>query len=290
MGLDHRLGRTPVATDEGAREAHRCRRRDHHPLHRATPTGEPVLSVTNPRSLDPLSTDAPAPTAWRPDDRAPAKVSPCRSGGRWPTPGVQNVHLHGTNQRRDLLHETTMMFAKSYDLIVVKDLNVKGVLKNAHWPRTSATPVGVSSCACRLQDQAVRLGTRADRPVLPLYQELFSLRLGESQVGPQRAGVSLRDLWPLDRTRPQRRDQLGRVAQRVRPRGDTSWLDAEGRSDRVVRTSTNRLTPQKRLHRGTDPRRCLGETSAQNSVMVTYSPHAFAHTLFAEGGYHVLLP
>jgi putative transposase len=43
---------------------------------------------------------------------------------------VQRTHHQVADSRRNLLHETTTYLAKNYDLIVVEDLNVKGMLKN----------------------------------------------------------------------------------------------------------------------------------------------------------------
>ena len=67
------------------------------------------------------------------------------------------------------------------------------------------------------------------------------------------------------------------------PRGQAPWLDVEGRSDRVVRTSTGRHTPQKRQpkHR---PGRCLGETSVHNPVVTDgYLPYAFTNGVCRRG-------
>ncbi|EQD47809.1 ISSoc7, transposase, partial [mine drainage metagenome] len=43
---------------------------------------------------------------------------------------VQNVHADIANARRNLIHDTTTMLAKSYDRIVVEDRNVKGLVTN----------------------------------------------------------------------------------------------------------------------------------------------------------------
>jgi putative transposase len=43
---------------------------------------------------------------------------------------VQNIHTGIANARKNLIHETTTMLAKNYDVIVVEDLNVAGMVKN----------------------------------------------------------------------------------------------------------------------------------------------------------------
>ncbi len=43
---------------------------------------------------------------------------------------VQKIHSGVANVRNNLIHETTSMLAKNYDVIVIEDLNVAGMVKN----------------------------------------------------------------------------------------------------------------------------------------------------------------
>ena len=43
---------------------------------------------------------------------------------------VQRIHAESANARKNLIHETTSMLVKNYDLIVIEDLNVKEMLRN----------------------------------------------------------------------------------------------------------------------------------------------------------------
>jgi len=96
----------------------------------ATPSGEHVLEVDNPRHL--VKARAKLAHAQRVASRrhGPRKgVSPSnrwrRANGR-----VQKIHAGVANARKNLIHETTTSLAKNYDVIVVEDLNVAGMLKN----------------------------------------------------------------------------------------------------------------------------------------------------------------
>ncbi len=95
-----------------------------------TPGGEHVLSVVNPRHLQ---------KAQRKLARAQRVVSRRQGPGpgkkpsnRWKKANtrVQRIHAGVTNARKNLIHETTSMLAKNYDVIVIEDLNVKGMVKN----------------------------------------------------------------------------------------------------------------------------------------------------------------
>ena len=96
----------------------------------ATPEGEHVLDVANPRHL--ISSEKRLAVAQRVASRrhspGPGK-SPSR---RWlrANARVQNVHAEVFNARRNLIHETTTMLAKNYDVISVETLNIKGLVKN----------------------------------------------------------------------------------------------------------------------------------------------------------------
>ena len=95
-----------------------------------TPDGEQVLSIANPHYLAVAQRRIARAQRVVSRRQGPRKgVAPSK---RWKRANqrVQMIHRHVANQRTNLLHETTTMLAKSYDVIVVEDLNVKGMLKN----------------------------------------------------------------------------------------------------------------------------------------------------------------
>ncbi|NNN08688.1 MAG: transposase, partial [Acidimicrobiaceae bacterium] len=96
----------------------------------ATPDGDPVLAVANPRHL--VVAQERLARAQRVASRRQGPRTGVAPSKRWQRANarVQLIHAHVANQRRNLIHETTTMLAKNYDLIVVEDLNVTGLLKN----------------------------------------------------------------------------------------------------------------------------------------------------------------
>ncbi|MDE3081912.1 MAG: IS607 family element transposase accessory protein TnpB [Acidobacteriota bacterium] len=96
----------------------------------ATPTGGHLLSVANPRNL--VRAQDRLARAQRVASRRQGPRKGVAPSKRWQKAQqrVQRVHARVGDQRRNLIHETTTMLAKSYDLIVIEDLNVKGMLKN----------------------------------------------------------------------------------------------------------------------------------------------------------------
>ena len=96
----------------------------------ATPDGEPVLAVANPRHL--VAAQERLARAQRVASRRQGPKKGVDPSKRWKKSNarVQKIHAHVASQRRNLIHETTTMLAKNYDLIVVEDLNVKGLLAN----------------------------------------------------------------------------------------------------------------------------------------------------------------
>jgi putative transposase len=96
----------------------------------ATPSGEHVLEVTNPRHL--VKVEKKLASAQRIAARRQGPRRGVAPSNRWKRANtrVQKVHAGVANSRRNLIHETTTMLAKDYDLIVVEDLNVKGMLQN----------------------------------------------------------------------------------------------------------------------------------------------------------------
>jgi len=96
----------------------------------ATPEGEQVLSVTNPRNYQ--KREAKLAKAQRVASRRQGPRPGVAPSNRWKRANsrVQKIHAASANARKNLIHETTTMLAKNYDLIVIEDLNVKGMLKN----------------------------------------------------------------------------------------------------------------------------------------------------------------
>ncbi|HUV58430.1 MAG TPA: IS607 family element RNA-guided endonuclease TnpB [Acidimicrobiales bacterium] len=96
----------------------------------ATPDGKQVLQVVNPRHLQHSG------QRLAHAQRIAARRQGPRPGQapsiRWKRANtrVQKIHSNVANARRNLIHETTTMLAKDYDVIVVEDLNVAGMLKN----------------------------------------------------------------------------------------------------------------------------------------------------------------
>jgi putative transposase len=96
----------------------------------ATPTGEHVLDVANPHHY--VAAEKTLTSAQRIASRRQGPRRGVAASNRWKRAQqrVQRIHSGVANARRNLIHETTMKLAKNYDLIVVEDLNVMGMLKN----------------------------------------------------------------------------------------------------------------------------------------------------------------
>jgi putative transposase len=96
----------------------------------ATPGGEHVLEVANPRHL--LKAEKRLVHAQRIASRRQGPRKGVAPSKRWQRANgrVQKVHANVANSRKNLIHDTTTRLAKNYDLIVVEDLNVKGMVKN----------------------------------------------------------------------------------------------------------------------------------------------------------------
>lgn len=96
----------------------------------ATPTGVKVVSVENPRNN--VKSQLGLGKAQRVTSRrqGPRKgVAPsnrCRRANR----RVQKCHAKVVNHRRGLRYNTTTRLVKDFDIIVVEDLNVKGMARN----------------------------------------------------------------------------------------------------------------------------------------------------------------
>lgn len=89
-----------------------------------------MLTAANPRNL--VAAQGRLVRAQRVASRRHGPRPGVTPSKRWRTANarVQQIHGQVANQRRNLIHETTTMLAKNYDLFVVEDLNVKSTLKN----------------------------------------------------------------------------------------------------------------------------------------------------------------
>ncbi len=96
----------------------------------ATPDGNHVLDVKNPHHL--VTAEKRLAHAQRVASRRQGPRKGVAPSNRWKLAHVrvQKVHAGVANSCRNLIHETTTLLAKNYDLIVVEDLNVKGMMKN----------------------------------------------------------------------------------------------------------------------------------------------------------------
>jgi putative transposase len=96
----------------------------------ATPDGEQVLRVANPHHT--TFAEKRLAHVQRVASRRQGPKRGVAPSNRWKKANarVQKVHAGVANSRRNLIHETTSMLAKTYDLIVVEDLNVKGMVRN----------------------------------------------------------------------------------------------------------------------------------------------------------------
>jgi putative transposase len=96
----------------------------------ATPEGVQVLKVENSRNYQKSEKKLAHAQhiASRRDGPGPGKAP----SKRWAKANarVQKTHTDVVNARKNLIHEATTMLAKNYDVIVVENLNIKGILKN----------------------------------------------------------------------------------------------------------------------------------------------------------------
>jgi putative transposase len=96
----------------------------------ATPDGEQVLQVANPRHLQ--HSEKKLAHAQRIASRRQGPRPGQKPSNRWKRANgrVQKVHAGVASARKNLIHETTTRLAKNYDVIVVEDLNIAGMLRN----------------------------------------------------------------------------------------------------------------------------------------------------------------
>ncbi len=96
----------------------------------ASPEGEQVLEVANPRHF--VTAEKRLAHAQRIASRRQGPKPGVAPSKRWKKSNcrVQKIHRDVRNARKNLIHETTTTLAKNYDVIVVEDLNIAGMVKN----------------------------------------------------------------------------------------------------------------------------------------------------------------
>ncbi len=96
----------------------------------ATVDGTHVLDVANPRHT--VKAQQRLAHAQRIASRRQGPRKSAAPSNRWKKANarVQKIHTATRNARRNLIHETTTTLAKHYDVIVIEDLNVAGMVKN----------------------------------------------------------------------------------------------------------------------------------------------------------------
>jgi putative transposase len=96
----------------------------------ATADGELVLDVDNPRHF--VKAQKKLAHAQRIAARRQGPKKGVAPSKRWKKAHgrVQTIHTGVRNARKNLIHEATTMLAKNYDVIVLEDLHVAGMVKN----------------------------------------------------------------------------------------------------------------------------------------------------------------
>ncbi|MFI5035692.1 MAG: IS607 family element RNA-guided endonuclease TnpB [Acidimicrobiales bacterium] len=153
----------------------------------ATPSGSLVLEVANPHHL--LKAQCALAHAQRVASRRQGPRNGVAPSNRWTRANsrVQNIHTQIVNARRDQIHQVTTRLAKDYDVIVIENLNVRGMLKNHHLAR-HISDAGFGEFARQLEYMTKWYGStlvKADR----FYPSSKTC----SHCGTVRATLSLRD-------------------------------------------------------------------------------------------------
>jgi len=96
----------------------------------AIPDGEQVLIVENPHHF--VRAEKKLAHTQRVASRRQGPGPGKTPSKRWKSAQrrVQRVHAEIASSRQNLIHETTTKLEKNYDVIVIEDLNVAGMLKN----------------------------------------------------------------------------------------------------------------------------------------------------------------
>jgi putative transposase len=96
----------------------------------ATPDGTQVLEVDNPHHF--VTAEKKLAHAQRIASRRQGPKKGVAASNRWKKANgrVQKIHAGVRHARKNLINETTSMLAKDYDVIVLEDLNVAGMVKN----------------------------------------------------------------------------------------------------------------------------------------------------------------
>ena len=96
----------------------------------ASTDGAQLLNVENPRHV--FKAAKTLAHVQRVASRRHGPQPGIKPSNRWRKANsrVQKIHTSTANARKNQIHETTTMLAKNYDVIVIEDLNVKGLLKN----------------------------------------------------------------------------------------------------------------------------------------------------------------
>jgi putative transposase len=96
----------------------------------ASPEGDRVLEVANPHHFQ--EAEKRLAHAQRIASRRQGPQPGVAPSKRWKKANgrIQNIHTDVRNARKNLIHETTTMLAKNYDVIVLEDLNIAGMVKN----------------------------------------------------------------------------------------------------------------------------------------------------------------
>jgi IS605 OrfB family transposase len=88
---------------------------------------------------------------------------------------LTRLHARIARVRRDFLHKLTTRLCRENQTVVIEDLNVRGMLANAHLSRAIAD-IGFYEFRRQLQYKAMRYGTPdVSGPLVPIQQTVFGL-------------------------------------------------------------------------------------------------------------------